>query len=286
MLMARVSKKEKTFVVIVSVLMGLIQVVTFIVNALLFRVPLIFETDQLIFLAMIIAIFPPSIVNYLDMRWRQGVDKNIPEFLRELAEAGRTGITLTRALDLASRRRYGPLSSELKRVVARLSWGGNFEETLKSFADRVETKLARRTAILLSEINRSGGDIKEVLEMISRHIRELQTIEEERRSQLRTYVAIVYVAFFIFLFIDYVLLKTFFGRLESLKGLASGGGGSLFGGGLDLKSITTILFHMSTIQGLFGGLVAGKMGEGALGAGLKHCLLLIVISFLAFYFIM
>jgi pilus assembly protein TadC len=55
------------------------------------------------------------------MRWRMSVDKNIPEFLRELSEAGRTGVTLTRALDLASKRRYGPLSSELKRVVSKLS---------------------------------------------------------------------------------------------------------------------------------------------------------------------
>jgi flagellar protein FlaJ len=220
------------------------------------------------------------------MRWRMSVDKNIPEFLRELSEAGRTGVTLTRALDLASKRRYGPLSSELKRVVSKLSWGANFEETLKSFADRVETRLARRTAILLTEVNRSGGDIREVLEVISKHMRELQTIEEERRSELRTYVGIVYVAFFIFLFIDYVLLKTFFARIEDMKTAVTEGGGMFSMQELDVKTVTSIMFHMSVIQGIFGGLVAGKMGEGALGAGMKHCLLMIVIAFLAFTFIM
>jgi flagellar protein FlaJ len=55
---------------------------------------------------------------------------------------------------------------------------------------------------------------------------------------------------------------------------------------LDVKTVTSIMFHMSVIQGIFGGLVAGKMGEGALGAGMKHCLLMIVIAFLAFTFIM
>ncbi|MCX6660909.1 MAG: type II secretion system F family protein [Candidatus Bathyarchaeota archaeon] len=284
--MARVTKKEKMFVAVVSILIAVIQLATFVANALFFRSPLIFTSDQLLFLALILAIFPPSIVNYLDMRWRMSVDKNIPEFLRELSEAGRTGVTLTRALDLASKRRYGPLSSELKRVVSKLSWGANFEETLKSFADRVETRLARRTAILLTEVNRSGGDIREVLEVISKHMRELQTIEEERRSELRTYVGIVYVAFFIFLFIDYVLLKTFFARIEDMKTAVTEGGGMFSMQELDVKTVTSIMFHMSVIQGIFGGLVAGKMGEGALGAGMKHCLLMIVIAFLAFTFIM
>jgi len=284
--MARVTKKEKMFVAVVSILIAVIQLATFVANALFFRSPLIFTSDQLLFLALILAIFPPSIVNYLDVRWRMSVDKNIPEFLRELSEAGRTGVTLTRALDLASKRRYGPLSSELKRVVSKLSWGANFEETLKSFADRVETRLARRTAILLTEVNRSGGDIREVLEVISKHMRELQTIEEERRSELRTYVGIVYVAFFIFLFIDYVLLKTFFARIEEMKTAVTEGGGMFSMQELDVKTVTSIMFHMSVIQGIFGGLVAGKMGEGAIGAGMKHCLLMIVIAFLAFTFIM
>jgi len=284
--MARVTKKEKMFVAVVSILIAMVELATFVANALFFRSPLIFTSDQLLFLALILAIFPPSIVNYLDMRWRMSVDKNIPEFLRELSEAGRTGVTLTRALDLASKRRYGPLSSELKRVVSKLSWGANFEETLKSFADRVETRLARRTAILLTEVNRSGGDIREVLEVISKHMRELQTIEEERRSELRTYVGIVYVAFFIFLFIDYVLLKTFFARIEDMKTAVTEGGGMFSMQELDVKTVTSIMFHMSVIQGIFGGLVAGKMGEGAIGAGMKHCLLMIVIAFLAFTFIM
>jgi len=185
MFMTRVSKRDKKLVIIISVALGLTQVITVIMNEFMFKADLIFKTDQLIFLSLIIALFPPAIINFVDMRWRLSIDKNIPEFLRELSEAGRTGVTLTRALDLASKRRYGPLSSELERIVTKLSWGGNFEDSLKKFAERIETKLAKRTSILLTEINRSGGDIKDVLDTISRHIRELQSIEDERRSQLQ-----------------------------------------------------------------------------------------------------
>ncbi|MCK5627687.1 type II secretion system F family protein [Candidatus Bathyarchaeota archaeon] len=286
MLMMRVSKRDKKLVIIIAVALGLTQLITLIMNEFMIKADLIFKTDQLVFLALIIALFPPAIINYVDMRWRLSIDKNIPEFLRELSEAGRTGVTLTRALDLASKRRYGPLSSELERIVTKLSWGGNFEDSLKKFAERIETKLAKRTSILLTEINRSGGDIKDVLDTISRHIRELQSIEDERRSQLQTYVGIVYIAFFIFIFIDYILLQTFFAKIEALKESLSDVGGLFLMKELSYESIKTIMFHMSIMQGLFGGLIAGKMGEGALGAGLKHSLILITIAFLMFYFIM
>jgi flagellar protein FlaJ len=286
MLMMRVSKRDKKLVIIIATALGLTQVITLIMNEFMIKADLIFKTDQLVFLALIIALFPPAIINYVDMRWRLSIDKNIPEFLRELSEAGRTGVTLTRALDLASKRRYGPLSSELEGIVIKLSWGGNFEDSLKKFAERIETKLAKRTSILLTEINRSGGDIKDVLDTVSRHIRELQSIENERRSQLQTYVAIVYIAFFIFIFIDYILLKTFFAKIEALKESLSDVGGLFLMKELSYESIKTIMFHMSIMQGLFGGLIAGKMGEGALGAGLKHSLILIITAFLMFYFIM
>jgi flagellar protein FlaJ len=286
MLMMRVSKRDKKLVIIIATVLGLTQVVTLIMNEFMIKADLIFKTDQLVFLALILSLFPPAIINYVDMRWRLSVDKNIPEFLRELSEAGRTGVTLTRALDLASKRRYGPLSTELEGIVIKLSWGGNFEDSLKKFAERIETKLAKRTSILLTEINRSGGDIKDVLDTVSRHIRELQSIEDERRSQLQTYVAIVYIAFFIFLFIDYILLQTFFAKIEALKESLSDTGGLFIMQELSFESIKTIMFHMSIMQGLFGGLIAGKMGEGALGAGLKHSLILIIIAFLMFYFIM
>jgi pilus assembly protein TadC len=96
MLMMRVSKRDKKLVIIIATVLGLTQVVTLIMNEFMIKADLIFKTDQLVFLALILSLFPPAIINYVDMRWRLSVDKNIPEFLRELSEAGRTGVTLTR----------------------------------------------------------------------------------------------------------------------------------------------------------------------------------------------
>ena len=282
MFMSRVSKKDTKIVWGVSAGIGAALLGTALASQYIFTVPMIFESDQLFFIALIVGIFPSALLNFIGARWKMTADKNIPEFLRELAEAGRTGVTLTRAIDIASKRKYGALSSELERVEVKLSWGGNLEDALSDFAERVDTRLARRTAVLITEINRSGGEIKDVLEIVSRHAAELETIEEERRSQLKMYVAIIYVAFFVFLFIDFLLLKTFFSKMASLKEM-TGEVGGLFAIG-DIAGIQRMMFHMCIVEGLFGGLVAGKMGEDALGAGLKHSVILMSTGFLVFFF--
>jgi flagellar protein FlaJ len=43
---------------------------------------------------------------------------------------------------------------------------------------------------------------------------------------------------------------------------------------------------LALVQGFFGGLVAGKMGEGSISAGLKHSLIMILLGYVALKFFM
>jgi len=52
--------------------------------------------------------------------------------------------------------------------------------------------------------------------------------------------------------------------------------------GIDIDAIKTILFHMSIVEALFAGIVAGKIGEGSFGAGIKHVVILIIITMVVF----
>jgi flagellar protein FlaJ len=47
-----------------------------------------------------------------------------------------------------------------------------------------------------------------------------------------------------------------------------------------------IFLHLTLVQGFFGGLVAGKMGEGSVSAGLKHSLVMMLLGFAALKFFM
>jgi flagellar protein FlaJ len=280
----KVTKKEKRLVAYVSVALALAIAISVLVVAFVMKDQLSLPWDSFLVLAIMVGLFPPAAVNVIDANWRASVDKNIPKFLNEVAEAGRSGLTLTRAIEVSAERKYGPLSKELERVKTQLSWGISLEEALKSFGERVDTTLGRRTADLIIEVSRAGGNVQEILESISKHISDLYMLERERMSSIRPYIAIIYVAVVIFLATDMLLMKTFFSQIASLQSAQEGvAGGPLLNITLDVGTLNMILFHTAIIQGFFGGLVAGKMGEGAIGNGLKHSLILIAITFLAFF---
>jgi flagellar protein FlaJ len=284
MLMLRASKLEKKIVWVASAIIGVSLIATAFLSLFYFKVKLIFRPDELMFIGMIVALFPPAAVNFLDDRWKDNIDSNIPKMLKELSESSRTGVTLVRALELASERRYGALSKELKRIAVQLSWGAALEEALKSFSDRVETKLAKRIAVLLTEIHKVGEEAQEVLETISKHINELYVIERERQAQIRPYIAIVYIAFSVFLLIDILLIRSLFWELASLQESLQAAGGLFISGVVNLTQIEASLFHLTLIEGFYGGLIAGKIGEGSIGAGLKHSVILMTVGFIAFFF--
>jgi flagellar protein FlaJ len=283
--MPKIEPKERTIVGATSVAIGITMTLAAIIGVFIMRLNLPLTWDQLIIVGIMIALFPPAVVEYLDLRWQHGIDNNIPRLLREIAESGRTGLTLIRAIEVSADRDYGPLTPELKRLLAQISWGATLEDAMKAFAMRARTKLAQRVSTLIIEVARSGGDTQEIMEQVNRHVNELQTIDRERYAQMRPYAVVVYVAFAVFLFADIILIRTFFEPMAAIHAQAAASGGSgVFGGpGIDIPSLNRTLFHATIIEGILGGLIAGKMSEAHLGAGLKHSVILLLITFVSFF---
>jgi len=44
------------------------------------------------------------------------------------------------------------------------------------------------------------------------------------------------------------------------------------------------MFHMSIIEAIFGGIAAGKIGEGSFIGGIKHMIIMVVLAIMAFSF--
>jgi len=287
--MPKIEKKEKQLVAAISAALGALIAIASILSVFILHSKMPFDWDQMIVLGLMVAVFPPSVIEMMDLGWEHGIDKNIPRLLREIAESGKTGLTLTRAIEVSAERDYGPLTKELKQLVAQLSWGSSIEEAFHAFASRARTRLAQRTSDLIIEVARSGGDTQEVMEQVNKHIGELQSIDRERYAQMRPYAAVVYIAFGVFLFTDVLLIRSFFTQIVELQAKvmatsSGGGGGGVFAGAgsVDVGFLKKVLYHAVIIQALFGGLIAGKMSEGRLGAGLKHTLLLLIIAFVTF----
>jgi len=225
-----------------------------------------------VFFAIITAVFPPAVLNYIDYKWRKAIDEHLPDLFRSIVQAQETGMTLPQALEEASKRNYGPLTAELRKMTSQISWGMTFEDALLALGKRVNTVLMQRTVPLIIEASRSGGHVEKVFDPMGKFIQTTLLLDKERRNQTRPYVAIIYVAFFVFLFTIILLFKSFFLSIESLPIL----GTAVMSPG----EMQQIFFHMTTIQAFFGGLVAGKMGEGTINAGLKHSLVMMLCGYI------
>ena len=229
--------------------------------------------DDAFFFTIIAAVFPPAILVYVDYRWRKAVDEHLPDLFRSIVQAEETGMTLPQALVEASKRDYGPLTAELKKMTTQMSWGMSFEEALLGLSERVNTVLVRRTVPMVIEASHSGGHVEKIFDPMGKFIQSTLLLDKERRAQTKPYIAIVYVAFFVFIFTIVLLFKSFFVSTEQLPIMAAAV--------MSPDSIKELFFHMTIVQSLFGGIVAGKMGEGTVSAGLKHSLILIICGYVA-----
>lgn len=234
--------------------------------------------DELVFFAIIIAVFPSALLSYIDYKWKKAIDEHLPDLFRSVVQAQETGMTLPQALEEAAKRDYGPLTAELKKMAAQISWGMSFENALLSMERRVGTLLVQRTVPMIVEASRSGGHVEKVMDPMGKFIQTTLLLNKERQTQTRPYIAIIFVAFFVFVFTVILLFKSFFLSIEGLPTLSVGV--------MKPQEIQRMFFHMTTIQAFFGGLVAGKMGEGTITAGLKHSLILMLCGYLALKFFM
>lgn len=295
--MPKVSQKTQTIIWVVSISLGLGM---FILAGLVFADIIAFPTttdpdtgeeihritaSDFIAFGILIAIAPASIAFYIDDIWRKGIDANLPNLLRDIADAQRTGLSLPRAVTESSKRNYGPLTPELKKMAAKISWGIPFDQAMNSFTDTADTELNNRASILILEAQRSGGVIEDIFDSAQKHVEDILALRKERLGSMQPYIWIIYAAFIIFLLVIVVLFQTFFYPMQEMyiSFQDVGLGGQTMGLAPQILDSYKILFlHMTLIEALFSGLVAGKMGEGKSKSGLKHSTVMVFIGWLTY----
>jgi len=237
-------------------------------------------------------IVPLTMLQLKEVQRRDSIDKNLPLFLLALSSAVQSGANLIRAIETTADRNMGALTPELKNLRANLSWGMPIEDAFENFADKMGTKISRRVVVLLEMALKIGGDIRSNLEMIQKHVTELQNLEKERKSSLAPYTFTIYISFAVFIGIAVILSSQFFSEFETVQELLVDSPGASTQGAMfssiasmDIEALNTILFNMAIIEAVFGGLAAGKIGAGSYVAGIKHIIVMIVIAVVAFMFI-
>jgi len=241
-----------------------------------YLIPLGQKVNNTMALGLIIAFIFPAMIESGNHGWTRKVDKNIPRLLRDVTEAVRSGITLPRALEEASQRDYGPLSKELERAVSKFILGARWEDSLMSLAQRLGRPSALRFSTILIEAHQTGGKVIEVLDASVDLFSSLDEYREEQQSNMRPYVTTIYMGAIIFLIIAYVVLHQFLSPLCEAATTAAVQESGLLMGVLDISYYNSILFWASMIESVFSGLIAGKIGERTLSAGLVHSVILCI----------
>ncbi len=263
-------RKSKPFVYVASLATGLVIV---LVGFLSFS--LSYQFHYSVGFAIVASLSAPSIVIHFENRRKRLIDNALPRLLEDIAESQDAGMTLFQSLEASSHRGYGPITDELRKLTAELSWGVEFGQAFEAFAERIGTELSMRTTTLILEAVRLGGNLKTTFRSTANFVRELIKVRDERQSQLQPYLMVIYVSVIIFLLIMITLYLSFFLPMarEPTRFLKLP---------MSLEGYKSLLFDLSLIEAVFGGLIAGKLSQGVTLNGLKHSVVLSLVVTIVF----
>ncbi|QQG39789.1 MAG: type II secretion system F family protein [Candidatus Aenigmatarchaeota archaeon] len=289
---------------IVSALMVSFVAVAFLGDTSLLAVTTLF--------AIIVGAAPYFLYNYFRVKHVRDMEDQIPNFLRDLVEALKSGMNLSTAIEQATHADYGRLTPEIKKMHYQMTWGVPFDESLLAFAKRVkESDLINRSVRIIIEARKSGGDVAAIMETIASDAAIIKEAEKERKAKTSQQVFIMYLIYFMFIVIVISLTRVL-APIGELSGLTAGGAATLgvtaggpcagvtggatgavcgffdalarvFGLGTGIESYYRALFmSMIVVQGIFSGLIAGQIGEDSVFAGVKHSMILTSLGFAIF----
>ncbi|MEM4519782.1 MAG: type II secretion system F family protein [Sulfolobales archaeon] len=209
---------------------------------------------------------PPSIVFTLEMKSSKGMVKSLAEFLRDLSEVRKTGLSPEKCIITLSERDYGNLSIIVKRTATALAMGITLDKALARNIKKVrDWFLAIIFRFLVDSIVYGGGS-PEIMDSLASFTQGLAESEEELRRSLRAYVLLPY--FGALMVASAPLLIVW--QLTSSTSLMP-----------QPEMLSGIIMTLSTgaiINSYITGLIAGKTSQTILAAGFTHSIIITILT--------
>ena len=270
------SKTRQTTVAISAFLVMLIVIVLAIFD---FKA-LSTYANEVFLSAVLCIIVPAAMLDYENQSWISAIEDQMPLLVRGISESQETGLTLIKSLEkIVENKMIGhPLSDEVKKLTVQMAWGTSFEQALINFKVRINSPIVNRFCALVLEASLSGGTIKKVFTETSGFMEEMKDMDKETSAQMKPYIIVIYAAFAIFMVVAILLVRSFFSSMQNTPQI---------GGQSPLASISGLkdfFYKDMMVSGITGGLVAGKLGERRIAAGLKHAIILSIIGYAIFFF--
>jgi len=216
--------------------------------------------------SFIILIIGGFLIYLKDIITLRAYESNFTFFIRDLTECLRGGLNIVSALESLKKNDYKELNPLIKKLVAEVKAGIPFDLALQRLAKRTNSKLILKMCLTIGQSIKSGGDVADILDAISKSAMEIEKIRRERKLHLSSLTLNLYIIYFVFLAIIIVILRFLIPELIKNAQMK-----------VDMNFLKNVIFrNMIIIQGLFIGLNIGNIVEGSFIAGIRHALIMII----------
>lgn len=233
----------------------------------------VMTTEVLICIIIIAAALPLMTAYEIRKSYVNKVEKQLPEFLREIADMRDIGMTLQGAISMISGNKTGVLSSEIKIVTKELSYGAHLSNALVRMEERIGLVSVKRAISLLVKASEVTDYIREILTIAISDLEHYVKMKSKRLNVSFVYLAVIYLSYGIYLYSAYQMNVAFISSFSS------------FDITFDLTSNKTDMFHIGIILAFFSGIMAGQMSSNSVLCGLKHSIILLIATIVTFVYI-
>ena len=228
---------------------------------------------------------PLTVFHELRTRRERTLERRFPDTLNLLSSANQMGISLVESLALVSRWSTGALADELRALRNDIRWNHDAHAALMAFATRLNVPQLSRVIRLIASGGRTSGDLSRVLSVAAEDTRNRYKLEKSRRRAMGSYIAIVVIGYFVYLFVILMLGASYLGPLAEMSVPTTASNGQSLPIGISsvpLANFHVVFFHSALIQAVGSGLLAGKLADNSALSGLKYALGLSALALVAF----
>ncbi len=241
----------------------------------LFLIPLPLDPALHVSVALAAIMIAPSIVALRQSRERYGLETALPDFIRDVAEGRKIGLSPEGSIEQLASKNYGRLSRSIKTMGSQISWGLPVVKVIRTFVASVDSWITKAIGTLMVEVVDVGGGTVNSFSQMADFTRKVNELEADKRASLRSYVFVVYMAAILLVMTTFMMVY-FLSTPIKFAGVAA----SMPGVTITPAQVQSLL-TASIFDGWVIGFVAGKMGGGTVADGFKHSLALVSISAIA-----
>lgn len=217
---------------------------------------------------MAITLIFVSIPVYLSDYFIMGKDAHILDkvtnFLRDLVEVRKSGLSPEKSIDVLSQRDYKRFTRHLRNISTKIKWGYPVRQIYQEFSTEIKNWLVLVNMYLLIETMEVGGGTEQSIESLAEFSEATRQLEEEKRTALLPLIIVPYIGAILLTGTTVLFMQYFTG--------------STLGVSVPTVTLYQVLLPPLILHSFTLGLVTGKITSGRVSAGFKHSILLCLVS--------